>query len=114
MSHWLQPISRYLLRDNENFKYLDNLLNDPLQWEKICYDEMKHKKTGLVLVCNPYFKFDYFAIKKPQKVELDYIMKSALLGKAFEIFNDTMHAHEQVKLTNLINQLKLTHGDQDQ
>lgn len=75
---------------------------------------MKHKKTGLVLVCNPYFKFDYFAIKKPQKVELDYLMKSALLGKAFEVFNGTMHAHEQVKLTNLINQLKLTYGDQDQ
>ncbi|MFC1023633.1 hypothetical protein ACFGZH_03675 [Pasteurella multocida] len=113
MSHWLEPVSRYLLRDDENFKYLDNLLNDPLQWEHLSYDEMRHKKTGLVLVCNPYFGFDYFTIKKPQKVELDYLMKSALLGKASKVFNGITHAQKQAELTNLINQLK-THGDQDQ
>lgn len=111
--HWLGPVSRWLLRNDENYKYLNQLLDDPLQWEKLNHDEMRHKKTGLVLVCNPYFKFDHLAIAKQKYISLNYLMKSALLSKAFRVFSDTEKIAAEIKLTNLINQLK-QNGDQDQ
>ncbi|MDD7545354.1 hypothetical protein [Actinobacillus porcinus] len=93
----LSKLARYLLRNNENFKKLDEMLSKPEDWR--CNDVCLYHKTEKLSLWI-YGGMSSFRINKPKEIKFVFLMKRALWCKAKKLIV------KKDKLTELLKSIK--------
>lgn len=93
----LSKLARYLLRNNENFKKLDEMLSKPEDWR--CDDAHLYHKTEKLSFWI-HSGMSYFHIDRPTNIEFGFLMKRALWCKAKKLIV------KKDKLTELLKSIK--------